>query len=421
MSLHTHKKRKAPFIAGNVKFDEGLSLLRNTMDTYGMLMSVRGFMEQIHLGFGKSNLILEHYANEELNITLKELKQNYMKIERKRNPKKPSKVNAVQEMKISHAQSHHVPQQSSYKPQSIPCSNLPASHGQYSSRSDHVPHQSSYNPQPTKHGLSSSHVSASYGSPSSYQVLEWRKKNNIAVMGNNAPYPIHSFEEARFPPCIVDKLKRAGFKHPTAIQSQVWPILTTGRNALVLSITDPGKTLAFLLPCFEHIATERPLLPGDGPIVLVIAAKRETCIQIENEVFKYHGEMRYCGVYSDVASQEQILTLRNGAEIVICTPKCLLECVTRGTTNLRRVTYLVIDEIDTLLEIGLERQLSNIVTQVRPFLQTLMWSTSMTKKVMQFSKKYFFQKDVIQVSHVRIKPDDAIFALHCQQKVQHMI
>jgi ATP-dependent RNA helicase DDX5/DBP2 len=87
---------------------------------------------------------------------------------------------------------------------------------------------------------------------------------------------------------------------------------------------------------------------------------------------------------------------RNGVEIVIATPGRLIDHLEGGATNLRRVTYLVLDEADRMLDMGFEPQIRKIVSQIRPDRQTLMWSATWPKEVISLSKD--FQHDAYQVT-----------------------
>ena len=115
-----------------------------------------------------------------------------------------------------------------------------------------------------------------------------------------------------------------------------------------------------------HINAQPLLRSGDGPIVLVIAPTRELAIQIEAECskFAYSSKIKHCCVYGGVSRREQIRNLKNGVEIIICTPGRMLDFLESSVTNLRRVTYLVIDEADRLLDMGFEPQLSSMLSQV---------------------------------------------------------
>ena len=92
------------------------------------------------------------------------------------------------------------------------------------------------------------------------------------------------------------------------------------------------------------------LQPGDGPIVLVLAPTRELAMQIKEECDKFgaSSEIKNTVVYGGVPKHTQVRDLRMGIEIVIATPGRLIDHLEAGTTNLRRVTYLVLDEADRM-------------------------------------------------------------------------
>ena len=89
------------------------------------------------------------------------------------------------------------------------------------------------------------------------------------------------------------------------------------------------------------------LKPGEGPIVLVLAPTRELAVQIKEECDKFgkSSEIKNTVVYGGVPKRQQIGDLRDGREIVIATPGRLIDHLTQGNTNLKRVTYLVMDEV----------------------------------------------------------------------------
>ena len=94
------------------------------------------------------------------------------------------------------------------------------------------------------------------------------------------------------------------------------------------------------------------LKPGDGPIVLVLAPTRELAVQIKEECDKFgaSSEIKNTVVYGGVPKGKQVRSLREGVEIVIATPGRLIDHLEAGNTNLARVTYLVLDEADRMLE-----------------------------------------------------------------------
>lgn len=85
------------------------------------------------------------------------------------------------------------------------------------------------------------------------EIREFRERSHISVLGREAPKPVVTFEEASFPEYMVRSLYDAGFKGPTPIQSQGWPVALSGCDMIGIAQTGSGKTLAFLLPALVHI------------------------------------------------------------------------------------------------------------------------------------------------------------------------
>lgn len=86
----------------------------------------------------------------------------------------------------------------------------------------------------------------------------------------------------------------------------------------------------------------------------------------------------------------------DGVEIVIATPGRLIDFLESNRTNLRRCTYLVLDEADRMLDMGFEPQIRKIIEQIRPDRQTLMWSATWPKEVQALAAE--FLKDYIQIN-----------------------
>jgi superfamily II DNA/RNA helicase len=137
--------------------------------------------------------------------------------------------------------------------------------------------------------------------------------------------------------------------------------------------------------------TTQPLLQrGDGPIVLVIAPTRELAVQIKRECdkFGFSSKIKNTCVYGGAPKRPQIMDLSRGVEICIATPGRLIDFLENGKTNLRRVTYLVLDEADRMLDMGFEPQLRKIVSQIRPDRQTLMWSATWPKEIQGLARDF---------------------------------
>jgi ATP-dependent RNA helicase DDX5/DBP2 len=221
-------------------------------------------------------------------------------------------------------------------------------------------------------------------------VLRFRKENEMNIFGDNIPNPVSSFEKSSFPAYLLNECRQAGFKDPTPIQSQGWPMALSGRDMIGIAETGSGKTLAFLLPAIVHINAQALLAPGDGPIVLILAPTRELAKQIEGEAVKFGttSKLKFTCVYGGIPKGPQARELRNGVEILIATPGRLIDFLEAETTNLRRVTYLVLDEADRMLDMGFEPQIRQILKMIRPDRQVLLWSATWPKEVQSLARDF---------------------------------
>merc|ERR1739838_291954 len=151
-----------------------------------------------------------------------------------------------------------------------------------------------------------------------------------------------------------------------------------------------GKALAYLLPGVIHTNAQRHLDRGDGPIVLVLAPTRELAQQIQDEAkdFCKSSKVRSTCIFGGAPKGPQIRDLENGCEIVIATPGRLIDILEMGKTNFRRTTYLVLDEADRMLDMGLQCHLRQIISQIRPDRQVLMWSATWPREVQNLARDY---------------------------------
>ncbi|KLO05001.1 DEAD-domain-containing protein [Schizopora paradoxa] len=230
------------------------------------------------------------------------------------------------------------------------------------------------------------------------EIEEFRRKHEMKIQGQGVPRPVTSFDEVGFPDYIMTMIKAQGFPNPTAIQCQSWPMALSGRDVVAIAQTGSGKTISFALPAMLHINAQPLLSPGDGPIALVLAPTRELAVQIQQECTKFgsSSRIRNTAIYGGAPKGPQIRDLQKGVEIVIATPGRLIDMLETQKTNLRRVTYLVMDEADRMLDMGFEPQIRKIVSQIRPDRQTLMFSATWPKDVQKLAND--FLKNYIQVN-----------------------
>ncbi|KAF6718923.1 putative ATP-dependent RNA helicase DDX5 [Oryzias melastigma] len=230
------------------------------------------------------------------------------------------------------------------------------------------------------------------------EVEQYRRSKEVTVKGRDCPKPIIKFNEAAFPSYVMDMIVKQNFTEPTPIQSQGWPVALSGKDMVGIAQTGSGKTLAYLLPAIVHIQHQPFLEHGDGPICLVLAPTRELAQQVQQVAAEYGraSRLKSTCIYGGAPKGPQIRDLERGVEICIATPGRLIDFLECGKTNLRRCTYLVLDEADRMLDMGFEPQIRKIVEQIRPDRQTLMWSATWPKEVRQLAED--FLKDYVQIN-----------------------
>lgn len=222
------------------------------------------------------------------------------------------------------------------------------------------------------------------------EIEEFLNTNRITLKGIDLPAPCMDFHEGIFPPYVMNEIRKQGFEKPTPIQAQAWPIALSGRDLVGIARTGSGKTLAYILPAIVHINNQPPRHRGEGPIALVLAPTRELAQQIQ-QVATDFGSCTYVNntcIFGGAPKGPQARDLERGVEIVIATPGRLIDFLEKGTTNLRRCTYLVLDEADRMLDMGFEPQIRKIIQQIRPDRQVLMWSATWPKEVKNLAEEF---------------------------------
>ncbi|KAB0392315.1 hypothetical protein E2I00_008730, partial [Balaenoptera physalus] len=251
----------------------------------------------------------------------------------------------------------------------------------------------------------------------------------IIVKGKGCPKPIKSWVQCGISMKILNSLKKHGYEKPTPIQTQAIPAIMSGRDLIGIAKTGSGKTIAFLLPMFRHIMDQRSLEEGEGPIegtvyfssvcapqtkvvsgshgmalqhTVIMTPTRELALQITKECKKFSKTLglRVVCVYGGTGISEQIAELKRGAEIIVCTPGRMIDMLAANSgrvTNLRRVTYVVLDEADRMFDMGFEPQVMRIVDNVRPDRQTVMFSATFPRAMEALARRILSKPIEVQV------------------------
>jgi ATP-dependent RNA helicase DeaD len=194
---------------------------------------------------------------------------------------------------------------------------------------------------------------------------------------------------------LVKAVTDLGFEKPTPIQAKTIPhLLASDRDLIALAQTGTGKTAAFGLPAL-HMTD-----PDDGSTqTLVLCPTRELCLQIVNDLStysKYMKKVNVVAVYGGSSIQEQIRELKRGAQIVVGTPGRTRDLIKRKRLDLSNVKRLILDEADEMLTMGFKEELDAILEETPAEKQTLLFSATMSRDIINVTKKYM--NDPLQLS-----------------------
>ncbi|KAI0962912.1 hypothetical protein AcW1_000144 [Taiwanofungus camphoratus] len=226
--------------------------------------------------------------------------------------------------------------------------------------------------------------------------------------GTGEVTPVLSFDQLDVPADLRSAF--AGFKEPTPIQACSWPPSLEGRDVVGIAETGSGKTLAFGLPALARLVSS-PLSDskkskGTTVSVLVMAPTRELAIQT-HETLSALGEpfgIASVAVFGGVDKAPQVKSLKNAnkdgktTRIIVGTPGRILDLVNDGACDLSRVTYLVLDEADRMLDKGFENDIRSIIGYTKPGAerQTLMCNATWPEAVRRLAAS--FQQNPVRVT-----------------------
>ncbi|KAL9594665.1 MAG: hypothetical protein Q9219_006903 [cf. Caloplaca sp. 3 TL-2023] len=216
--------------------------------------------------------------------------------------------------------------------------------------------------------------------------------DGIKVRGIDVPKPVQKWSQCGLGAQSLEVIQRLGYDRPTSIQTQAIPSIMSGRDVIGVAKTGSGKTIAFLLPMFRHIKDQRPLDQLDGPVGLIMTPTRELATQIHKECkpfIKALGLRAVCA-YGGAPIKDQIADLKRGAELIVCTPGRMIDLLAANSgrvTNLRRVTYIVLDEADRMFDMGFEPQVMKILGNIRPDRQTVLFSATFPRQMEALARK----------------------------------
>ena len=207
------------------------------------------------------------------------------------------------------------------------------------------------------------------------------------------------FEDLNLHSSLLKAVKDQNYTQPTAIQKKAIPLVLKGNDVLGSAQTGTGKTAAFALPILHHLISETT---NNKIRALVVTPTRELAIQIgENfTVYSKYNSVRNTVIFGGVKQEAQTNKLAKGVEILIATPGRLLDLIGQGFISLKDIGYFVLDEADRMLDMGFIHDIRKILNQLPKERQSLFFSATMPKNIIDLSSQILKHPKRISVDPV---------------------
>lgn len=211
------------------------------------------------------------------------------------------------------------------------------------------------------------------------------------------------FEDLEIIAPILKALREEKYVEPTSIQEKAIPLIQNRKDVLGSAQTGTGKTAAFAIPILQHLYFDRQRNNSSRVIkALIITPTRELAIQI-GESFTTYG--KYTGIkntviFGGVNQGAQTDSLRRGIDVLVATPGRLLDLMDQGFIHLAQIEYFVLDEADRMLDMGFIHDIRKIIAKLPTKRQSLFFSATMPKNIVELSKKILKDPVKVQVSPV---------------------
>lgn len=210
-----------------------------------------------------------------------------------------------------------------------------------------------------------------------------------------------SFNSLGLSEARVRHLEKAGYVSPTTIQAEAIPHLLAGRDVVGLAQTGTGKTAAFSLPMLERID-----LNSHAVQALILTPTRELAVQVYQAIRTLSDDRRLqvLPIYGGQAIDIQIRRLQRGVQVVVGTPGRVLDLLSRGDLKLNKLSWLVLDEADEMLNMGFIQDVERILAQAPSERQTTFFSATMEPSIRELTAKFLRSPITVNVEQPKAAP-----------------
>src|SRR6478735_6176220 len=203
-----------------------------------------------------------------------------------------------------------------------------------------------------------------------------------------------TFADLQIHPSVLQAVTDVGYESPSAIQAATIPAMLAGSDVVGLAQTGTGKTAAFAIPILSKIDPA-----NKSTQALVLAPTRELALQVAEAFGRYGSHLpaiKVLPIYGGSSYTVQLSGLRRGAQVVVGTPGRVIDHLERGTLDLSRLDYLVLDEADEMLQMGFAEDVERILSGTPEYKQVALFSATMPPAIRKITKKYLH--DAVEVA-----------------------
>ncbi|RAK70298.1 DEAD/DEAH box helicase [Hymenobacter edaphi] len=205
------------------------------------------------------------------------------------------------------------------------------------------------------------------------------------------------FEELSLSQEVQRAITDMGYEEASPIQTAAIPVLLEGHDVIGQAQTGTGKTAAFSIPAIEKVDADSREVQ-----VLVLCPTRELAVQVSGEIQKlgkYKRGLAVVPIYGGSSYDRQFKALERGVQVVIGTPGRVMDHLQRGTLKLDQCKMIILDEADEMLDMGFRDDIETVLSQMPEERQTVFFSATMSKPILELTKKYQKDPQIVKVNH----------------------
>lgn len=225
---------------------------------------------------------------------------------------------------------------------------------------------------------------------------------------------------------LQDNIKALGYKKPTYIQEKSIGAVLSGTDTYAIAPTGTGKTAAYLLPILQELSQEDHSEDQVRPIrALFLVPTQELALQVEESISLYGKglKLRTISVFGGVRIQSQINRFKRGSDILVATPKRLIDLLKRQAISLEHVKHFVMDEADRLVSMGIFNELKMILAAMPEKSQKVLFSATDSKALNRFNKEHLTRVKLVKGGSIQPALDKILHTMYSVQrdeKPQHL-